>query len=374
MSHIEAAMQLAADAALKRKSFEGEKAELQLKTFKAESGEAVIPPPMSAAPEIRISMMSKPDVTTAPPNEQAKPEGTRPTFNRAREVRLDQNRKAARESRRRKKVMIEELQRSVIFFSRANSTLKQQNDDLTRMLMQAQSQVAAAEGAGQSSASSEPDSKQPAAVEPQGVNSEGGGMEPAAVSAAEQAQAQAVATQAMYETQGYSAAAARSAAQTMNASPAPGPMSAMTAVPQPTVSAGSGHVSIPSMTPGATMQAMANFQQAAAAAMQAAMHGMQGIPGVNLNQLSATPAGANAQQAYTDTMTALAMQQAAAAAGHQFLSSMQQHQQQHPAHLFPMMSWPTHVAMHQPAQVAPQQLQPAMPPSAPLHYPAPENQ
>ena len=37
---------------------------------------------------------------------------------KAREIRLEENRKAARESRRRKKVLQEELQRSVIFFSR----------------------------------------------------------------------------------------------------------------------------------------------------------------------------------------------------------------------------------------------------------------
>jgi predicted negative regulator of RcsB-dependent stress response len=51
------------------------------------------------------------------------------------------------------------------------------------------------------------------------------------------------------------------------------------------------------------------------------LKGMQGIPGVNMNQLSAAPAGTNAAQAYTDTMTALAMQQAAAAAaaGQQFV-------------------------------------------------------
>ena len=61
---------------------------------------------------------------------------------KARETRLEQNRKAARESRRRKKVMIEDLQRSVIDFSRANGALKHQNDELTRLLMQAQNQVA----------------------------------------------------------------------------------------------------------------------------------------------------------------------------------------------------------------------------------------
>jgi hypothetical protein len=56
-------------------------------------------------------------------------------------VRLEQNRKAARESRRRKKIMIEELQRSVVFFSRANGTLKHQNDELQRLLLNAQSRI-----------------------------------------------------------------------------------------------------------------------------------------------------------------------------------------------------------------------------------------
>jgi hypothetical protein len=396
MSDIEAAMQLAADAAagamsaLKRKTFDGEKEQppLQLKTFKTESGEGVVPPMMTAA-AAETQVVVKPESVAASlaasvaavvvakasesAQDQAKPEGTKPSYNRAREVRLDQNRKAARESRRRKKVMIEELQRSVIFFSRANSTLKQQNEELTRMLMQAQSQVAVGGGASQSAPSSEADGKPLAVTDEQEVKAEGSGMEPPIVSAAEQAQAQAVATQAMFESQGFSAAAARAAAQTMNASLPPGlvaPVSAMAApAPQAAVSGGPAQVSVPTMTPGATMQAMANFQQAAAAAMQAAIQGMQGIPGFNLSQLSATPAGANAQQAYTDTMTALAMQQAAAAAGHQFLSSMQQ---QHPAHLFPMMAWPAHhqAAAIQPqqAQVAPQQLQPSAP-----HHPAPEN-
>ena len=38
--------------------------------------------------------------------------------------------------------MIEELLRSVIFFSRANGALKQQNDELTRQLMQVQVHIA----------------------------------------------------------------------------------------------------------------------------------------------------------------------------------------------------------------------------------------
>lgn len=222
---------------------------------------------------------------------------------RAREVRLEQNRKAARESRRRKKVMIEELQRSVIFFSRANNTLKQQNDDLTRLLMQAQAQVNAADGDGKVEAT-------PAVTTNEATDAE------------QQAEAATAATQAMFESQGYPAAAARAAAQTMTAN---------------SQASGKSFTALPSMQPGSTMQAMANFQQAAAQAMQAAMQGMQNIPGLNLNQLSAAPAGANAQQAYTDTMTALAMQQAAAAAaaGQQFV--MQPGSIQFIPH--PIMTW-----------------------------------
>ena len=72
---------------------------------------------------------------------------------------------------------------------------------------------------------------------------------------------------------------------------------------------------------------MANFQQAAAAAMQAAVQGMQGIPGVSIASLA--PAGTN----YADTMTAIAMQQAAAAAavGQQFYSGFP----------MPVMTWAT---------------------------------
>jgi len=69
-------------------------------------------------------------------------DGTEPPAKRAknpdktRQMRLEQNRKAARESRKRKKVLVEELQRSVIFFSRANGTLRSQNDEMEKMLLQ----------------------------------------------------------------------------------------------------------------------------------------------------------------------------------------------------------------------------------------------
>ena len=238
-------------------------------------------------------------------------------MSKAREIRLEQNRKAARESRRRKKVMIEELQRSVIFFSRANGTLKQQNDELARLLMQAQAQVSAIESKpNNGKKSNEPNSE--AKQEGQQQQQQQG---------FQQAQAQAVATQAMYESQGYPAAAARAAAHTMNA----GSQNNANQAQAPAASAS--QQSLPPMQPGATMQAMANFQQAAAAAMQAAVQGMQGIPGMAMNTLAAAPTGANPQQAYNDTMTALAMQQAAAAAaGQQFF-------QGNPYMGHPMMAW-----------------------------------
>lgn len=236
----------------------------------------------------------------------------RAPISRAREIRLEQNRKAARESRRRKKVMIEELQRSVIFFSRANSTLKQQNEDLSRMLIQSQAQVAAIENQQQPQlTSSTQQVPAPTATPPSADPNQQPGFQ--------QAQAQTVATQAMYESQGFPAAAARAVAHTMNPSSAPAVVPAAdTAVPS--TNPGSKEA-LPTMEPGASMQQMASFQQAAAAAMKKAVQGLQGIPGVSMSALATPVIGTNPQQAYTDTMTALAMQQAAAAAaaGQQFL-------------------------------------------------------
>lgn len=233
-----------------------------------------------------------PDVTADEHDEKGSKSMTRGTMTKAREVRLEQNRKAARESRRRKKVMIEELQRSVIFFSRANNTLKQQNEELTRLFMQAQSHISASED----NEKAAPQEEVAPANEQQTVSDAD-----ANAANAEQQEAQVLAAQAAFESKGFSSQVARACAQTMAGNSA------------------TGH--LPPMQPGATMQAMANFQQAAAAAMQAAMGQMQTIPGVNVNQLLSTPVGSNAQQAFTDTMTALAMQQAAAAAaaaGQQF--------------------------------------------------------
>jgi hypothetical protein len=137
---------------------------------------------------------------------------------------------------------VTELQRSVIFFSKANGALKMQNEELGRRFMEAQSRVAAVEGNNDAAHGSKMEAKteQPNS---QFVN--------------EQAQAQAVATQAMYESQGFPAGAARAAAQAMN-----GATTLDAAAPTP---------SVPQMQPGATMQAMAAFQQAAHVAMSAAM-------------------------------------------------------------------------------------------------------
>lgn len=296
-------MHMAADAAGgaiamlgKRKADDNEKIdETELKKIMTE-----VPPPTAE----ELAAAAADDSEDDAPNTSGVPM-------KGREIRLEQNRKAARESRRRKKVMIEELQRSVIFFSRANGTLKQQNDELTRLLMQAQAQVKISALVSATPATQDESTSATPSTEP---NTEAGGVQQPQQGQAQpqqvqlqqsqqdqQAQAQAVATQALYESQGFPAAAARAAAQTMNCVAHSNPQSA-----------GSSQA-LPPMQPGATMQAMANFQQAAAAAMQAAMAGMQGIPGVNLTSMTATHTGANAQQAYTDTMTALAMQQAAAA-------------------------------------------------------------
>lgn len=55
---------------------------------------------------------------------------------RKRKERLEQNRISARESRKRKKTMIEELQRTVITLSRENKELNERNESLRRQLME----------------------------------------------------------------------------------------------------------------------------------------------------------------------------------------------------------------------------------------------
>jgi predicted RNase H-like nuclease (RuvC/YqgF family) len=60
---------------------------------------------------------------------------------RKRKERLEQNRISARESRKRKKTMIEELQRTVITLSRENKDLNVRNESLRRQLMEIGSKV-----------------------------------------------------------------------------------------------------------------------------------------------------------------------------------------------------------------------------------------
>jgi hypothetical protein len=60
---------------------------------------------------------------------------------RKRMERLEQNRLSARESRKRKKTMIEELQRTVITLSRENKDLNERNEHLRRQLIDIGSKV-----------------------------------------------------------------------------------------------------------------------------------------------------------------------------------------------------------------------------------------
>lgn len=211
------------------------------KKFKASEDSA-----MSAA-STQIEAKIEPTAATATSSGR-KP---RPPMSKAREIRLEQNRKAARESRRRKKIMVEELQRSVVFFSRTNATLKQQNEELERILLQAQSQIRAYESGRANQSQGKSDSTGTAAQEPSNAapeaNSKGTessaeqtkesrdseAQQAIASAQTQQAQklpsmtqetqahhaAQAAATQAMFETQGFPPAAARAAAQTFVAAP-----------------------------------------------------------------------------------------------------------------------------------------------------------
>ncbi|KAG7353548.1 bZIP transcription factor [Nitzschia inconspicua] len=65
----------------------------------------------------------------------------RPCMNRAREIRLEQNLKSARESRKRKKAMLEDLQRSLVFFTKANAALRTEHEVLTRKILTAHSEL-----------------------------------------------------------------------------------------------------------------------------------------------------------------------------------------------------------------------------------------
>jgi hypothetical protein len=138
------------------------------------------------------------------------PKAKKTAPDQSRATRLMQNRKAARESRRRKKAMVEELQRSLMFFSKSNAALKSQNEVLTRHLLDAHNALSTM-------------GKPLPPLDPKTT-------------------------------------------ETLVKSEAAAP---------PKVEAESKPVTDPAMQPGATMQAMASFQQAAQAAMEAASRTMK---------------------------------------------------------------------------------------------------
>lgn len=170
------------------------------------------------------------DATPAPSNTT----GGR-TLSKAREVRLEQNRKAARESRRRKKIMIEELQRSVVFFSRANATLKQQNDELQRLLFATQARIQSLESVDAAAANGNPSSSSSAAANanPSEVHKVDLQAAQQAVATAQAQAAQVAATQALFQNQGFPPAAARAAAQTFAGTAVVMPSSASPTPPAP---------------------------------------------------------------------------------------------------------------------------------------------
>ena len=176
--------------------------------------------------------------------------GAAPEDTDKREKRLGQNRMAAVESRRRKKHMIEELQRSVQYYSRANSSLKSQNADLERELLLAKhsvlinrsktvqskrpggdtvsaANIAPRNDAAQKLPALKAPTQQVLSSEQQPIMSHGGSLcVPSSIMAygskvdmdeqSQQAQAQFAATQALYTSMGYPAGAARFAASTLS--------------------------------------------------------------------------------------------------------------------------------------------------------------
>ena len=144
----------------------------------------------------------------------------------ARARRLEQNRRAAIESRKRKKLMIAELQRSVAFYSKANENLKKSNEELEEYLMIAKEKLNQKDGGDTSSSSatevlskrpeqektSSPTIEQQAApaVNPTPTPSPFASLNQVSATNADQARVSAI--QATFENMGYPAAAASSAA------------------------------------------------------------------------------------------------------------------------------------------------------------------
>lgn len=83
--------------------------------------------------------MPMPTLNSAPSTSDEKTQAK--DANAARTRRLEQNRRAAIESRRRKKVMIAELQKSVAFYTKANESIKLDNLDLEQKLLLAKRSI-----------------------------------------------------------------------------------------------------------------------------------------------------------------------------------------------------------------------------------------
>jgi predicted RNase H-like nuclease (RuvC/YqgF family) len=90
-----------------------------------------------AAEEAAAIMNSLPTIAEAELSDHESEEGLGDDAKATkRKERLEQNRISARESRKRKKTMIEELQRTVITLSRENKDLNDRNENLRSQLME----------------------------------------------------------------------------------------------------------------------------------------------------------------------------------------------------------------------------------------------
>lgn len=86
---------------------------------------------LPSLPELQQHQMVAPPAQDVPQGE-----GDEDPVAKKRRERLEQNRISARESRKRKKTMIEELQRTVITLSRENKQLNQTNESIRRQLIE----------------------------------------------------------------------------------------------------------------------------------------------------------------------------------------------------------------------------------------------
>lgn len=258
----------------------------RLKTFT--SGPVTTGPPMTEMTETcdSISYVPRSEVIVGKASANAKStvapskalsysrKGRDPIIQRA--VRLEQNRRAAKDSRQRKNKMISELQGNVIFFSRANATLKQQNDELARLVMEAGKYVS-----------------------DEGLEK----TEPVADVTCEPSKAEMGSLTEM-KTESATATSLDSKPDSILAASEPGA------------------TDLSDIKPGSTMQEMASFQQATAAAMHQAYKGLQNSTNLvsSLSQFPPAPQPTVAnipshQDAiYRDAVAMLMMQQAAAVA------------------------------------------------------------